>query len=40
MEFDLQQIAEGVRSNISEIFERGEKFSMLANKSEGLKMNS
>ena len=37
MEEDLEEIADGVRSGIGKMFERGEKFGTLLKKSEGLK---
>ena len=33
----MEEIAENVKKNIGHIFERGEKFGILANKSEALK---
>jgi Synaptobrevin len=37
IEYELQEIAEDVKRNIGQIFERGEKFETLASKSEQLK---
>jgi hypothetical protein len=37
IEVELEEIAENVKQNIGRIFERGEKFGMLASKSEALK---
>jgi hypothetical protein len=37
IEVELEEIAESVKKNIGQIFERGEKFGILANKSEALK---
>lgn len=37
IEIELDEIAQNVKKNISSIFERGEKFGVLAQKSEQLK---
>jgi hypothetical protein len=37
MEIELGEIAGNVKKNISDIFERGEKFGVLVSKSEALK---
>lgn len=37
IEIELEEIAQNVKMNIGQIFERGEKFGILASKSEALK---
>ena len=37
IEIELDEIANNVKQNINSIFERGEKFGVLANKSQALK---
>ena len=37
IEIELEEIANGVRDNLNSIFQRGEKFDSLAQKSEQLK---
>jgi hypothetical protein len=37
IEYELQEIAEDVKKNIGQIFERGEKVEMLASKSQQLR---
>eukprot|EP00347_Sterkiella_histriomuscorum_P005440 403356613 len=40
IEIELENIADGVRQNITSLFERGERFGILAQKSEQLKAQS